>query len=160
MWWLKGILLCSLALIIYQDLKTRTILWVLLPITALAGGALHKAHTSWPLFGVHVGINLCLVAISIGILYLYARFKLKRPFLQETFGLGDALFFLVFAFLFPTITFLNFFVFSLLFSLIISLFLRKFRGTSTLPLAGYMGLFLIVVYCGFWLGVTPNIYTM
>lgn len=158
--WLNCILILCLSVIAYQDFKSKTVSWILFPILAIVGGIAHKHHATWIAFGISIGINLALVALVVLVLFLYAKYKINKPFLEAVFGLGDVLMLLAFAFLFPTLSFLNFFVFSLLFSLIISLFLRFNRGTSTVPLAGLIGLFLIAVYGLYWAGLTPNIYTM
>nr|WP_286943708.1 hypothetical protein [Allomuricauda sp.] len=69
---------------------------------------------------------------------------MKQKFLNHAFGLGDVLFLCAFAMGFPTVTFIILLVFSLLFSLIVCSVLKLFFELDTVPLAGLMGVFLIV----------------
>lgn len=157
---LKLSLAIALLLIVIQDFKHQLVWWFLFPIVALCGGWLFKNSVSWSDFGIQVSVNLSLILVIIGVLFLYSKWKLKRNFLNDTFGAGDLLFFLAFALCFPTLIFLNFFVFSLLFSMIISLFLRFRFGRVSIPLAGAMALFLLGVYLSSWLGWSPGLYQL
>ncbi|WP_348712023.1 hypothetical protein [Tenacibaculum sp. 190524A05c] len=65
--------------------------------------------------------------------------------LFEALGLGDILFFLVFAIGFPVETFLLLFITSLLFSLIIFISLKAKLRHKTVPLAGFQALFLFLI---------------
>ena len=157
---LKFTLAIALLLIVLQDFKHQLVWWFLFPIIGLCGGWLFKDAVSWSDFGIQILVNLVLILVIIGMLFLYSKWKLKRKFLNDTFGAGDLLFFLAFALCFPTLIFLNFFVFSLLFSMIISLFLRFRFGRVSIPLAGAMALFLLGVYLSSWLGWSPGLYQL
>jgi hypothetical protein len=89
--------------------------------------------------------------------YLYSKIKLQLN-LKETIGLGDILFFIAIALSFATITFIITFVFALMFSLLLHLVIKPNLQNKTVPLAGYMSLFYIVVFVGSWLGIINNVY--
>jgi len=80
--------------------------------------------TPWPVYGVNIGVNVGIVAFVIGIVYAYTAVRLKLNFWEEAFGLGDALFFLVFAISFPIASFIVLFVAGLFFSLVMGLYFR------------------------------------
>lgn len=153
-------LLLTLLLIVFQDFKSKAVWWFLFPMFAILGGYLFKSETSWVHYIQQIAINLGLIIVLIGLLYLYSRLRLKRQLINSAIGLGDLLFFAAFALSFPTLSFLNFFVFSLFFSLIISLLLRSKFGMHSIPLAGAMALFLIGVYLSNWLGWSPGLFQM
>ncbi len=159
---IKIILLVSLILILYQDIKQRQIWIILLPIFAITGGVLFYKSVVSELFYYSIPINLALVGILLLINYLFARFILKKSLFKEALGLGDLLFFIAFALSFPTLSFINFFVFSLLFSLVVhlvtSFFLNTRKHQNSIPLAGYMSFFLIGFYSCHWLGIYNNLY--
>jgi len=51
-------------------------------------------------------------------------------------------------------------VFSLIFSLILHLFLSRNSTLKTVPLAGYMSLFFACVYTSNWFGLINSVYTI
>ncbi|WP_299223275.1 hypothetical protein [uncultured Aquimarina sp.] len=105
-------------------------------------------------------MNTGLILSILLVLYLYTLIRIKRPFFKEVFGIGDALFFLALAIAFPTITFIILFVFSLLFSLGIWLIAKNNTKYNTIPLAGYMSLFLILIFMGSWITHKINLYLL
>lgn len=147
---LKIVILLLLTLIGFQDLKSRSVFWFLFPLVGICMAILFLKTTSYPVYGLNVGVNLGIVGFVLGILYTYTKLKLKLNFWKEAFGLGDALFFIAFAVSFPMVSFLVLFVGALLFSLVIGFFFQKQSKNYTVPLAGYMSLFLIVVFVGAW----------
>ena len=149
-----------LAAITYQDFKERQVTALLFLVAAVVMGILHFKQVSEILFLYNSFINLAFTIAIIAILFLYSKFKLKMSFLKEAFGLGDILFFIAFAFAFPTYTFIVLFVFSLFFSLIISVVLRKKITKNSIPLAGLMALFLIVIYSFSWITNGYNLYLL
>ena len=166
---IKIILLISLLLILYQDIKQRQIWVILLPIFAVTGSLLFYYSTMTSFFLYSILINLALVGVLILINYLFAKFILKMSLFKEALGIGDVLFFIAFAMSFPTISFINFFVFSLLFSLVLQMMLKLFSkekkqitedNFNTIPLAGYMSGFLIAIYSYHWLGFYQSIYLL
>ncbi|MCF6297760.1 MAG: hypothetical protein L3J08_07235 [Flavobacteriaceae bacterium] len=163
---IKTVLLISLLLIFYQDIKQRAVWIILLPVFAVTGAVLFYTETIADHFIYAVPINLTIVGVLILINYLFAKFILKKSLFKETLGVGDLLFFIAFALSFPTLSFINFFVFSLLFSLAVQMVLKLFtkeksnNTQKTIPLAGYMSVFLIAVYATHWLGFYKSIYLL
>lgn len=137
--------LVALLGICYQDVKQREVLWFLFPMVALSLGVLHYNQVMPTVFWIAVGMNMGCIGVIVLVLYAYAKWKLQVAFFQEAFGLGDLLFFIAFAIGFPTVTFVVLFVFALLFSLLLALFTSKNKPQYTIPLAGYMSFFLIVM---------------
>jgi len=141
---LKIILLVTLMFVIYQDLSTRTI-HVVLPIAIFVMGLLINSYVSH----LHVSTvlsNILFILINIGGLMLYTTLKAQKinnP-INKTLGLGDILFFIAITPLFNFKTFILFFVLGLMFSLITHGFSNIFKRIQTIPLAGYLALFLIL----------------
>lgn len=138
---LKILLVCILLLIFFQDVKKQMVSWFLFPVTAVLFGILHFFSVNEYSFYIAVITNFLIILIVLSVLFLYSRFKLKEKFVNGSFGLGDLLFFLALCFAFPTLTFTILFVFSVLFSLVLHLFLKKKYKFTTVPLAGFMALF-------------------
>ena len=104
-------------------------------------------------------MNFGVVLMILLVLQGYAKLKLKTN-LNTVFGLGDALFFLALCVSFPTVSFIIFFVFSLLFSLLLHFIFKNKAADKTVPLAGYMSLFFIGIYALDWLGFISNLYSV
>ncbi len=155
---LKGLILFNLGMIAYQDLKTRTVYWFLFPVLLVMLGMLHYKSVLPMHFTYAVGINLGVILLILTTLYIYTILRIKKPFFKEVFGLGDALYFLALAMALPTVTFIIVFVFSLLFSLLIWLILKKNSKYDTIPLAGYMSLFLMLIFTITWSSNSINLY--
>ena len=85
--------------------------------------------------------NSLLISTIVIILYVYTKLIAKIKFLNHSFGLGDLLFFYAISLGFPTLTFIILFTFSILFSCLVYFLFKK--NKSTVPLAGYMSLFLL-----------------
>ncbi len=146
-------------MVFFQDLKYRAVTWYVFPLlTFLVGYLFFNQVSTYDFFYTSVLYNELIVFSIMMVLFLYSKFKLKLNFFKEAFGLGDALFFILFAAAFPTVTFVILFVFSLLFSLVITVFYSKFRGQGTVPLAGLMSFFLLVTYVASWLSGSVNLY--
>ncbi|WP_109301628.1 hypothetical protein [Aquimarina sp. AU474] len=154
----KALIILNLGWIVYQDLKSRAVYWFLIPSLIVQLGYLHYTNVLQTNFLSAIIINIGIIFAIISILYLYAILKIKKPFFKEVFGLGDMLFFLALAIAFPTITFIVVFVFSLFFSLFLWLTFKNKSKYHTLPLAGYMALFLILILIGNWLTNAANLY--
>lgn len=158
----KCILLIGLAFIFYQDFIERRVWVFLFPIVAFCGSYLFYRNSNWEYYILCIFINITIVAVVLLINYLFARFILRKKFLKETLGLGDVFFFISFSLSFPTITFINFFVFSILFTFVFHIGLKYFLTlrAKTAPLAGCMSLFLMAIYLIHWLGFYTNIYLL
>ncbi len=143
---IKILTICILAVIVYQDLKDREVYGIAFPILMGLLGTLHYHHTIYIDFLYAILINIGLLIVIVGLLYLYTLIKLRKPFFKEVFGWGDLLFFMALAIGFPTVTFIIIFVFSLIFSLLVWLVIKNRADHNTVPLAGYMSVFLGVVF--------------
>ncbi|WP_298507499.1 hypothetical protein [uncultured Kordia sp.] len=145
--------------IFYQDIKERSVYWFLFPIVACAAGYLYFMNTFFDLFWRTIAVNLGIIMLILIVLQTYTKFKLKTS-LQKVFGLGDALFFLGLCVAFPIASFIIFFVFSLLFSLLLHVVLKNKIQETSVPLAGYMSVFFIGIYIMHWTALLPNMYSV
>lgn len=141
------IVLFSLCLIIfYQDLKYRGVSWpifVLLFATTIGLAIVNKVNL------IEIILNVSFVSIILATLFLYSFIKRKKVYniLKSDLGLGDILFFYAITPLLYSIWFQYFFVFGLLGSLILFLFFIKGNDNPTIPLAGYLAIFLLFLGC-------------
>ncbi|MDC6390956.1 general secretion pathway protein [Maribacter sp. PR1] len=156
---LKIALLVGLTLIFLQDLKDREVWWFLFPTVGLLMGGIHVMSTYMVMTYSHILMNLVLITAILLILWGYTRFITKSRFLNVSFGLGDLLFFYAFALGFPTVTFIVLFVASILVSLTWSLIYLKKNSKKTIPLAGLMSSFLILVYTLSLFTYSPALFT-
>ncbi len=141
MFFIKIAIVCVLGVITYQDLKDREVYGFVFPILMGLLGALHYQSVLDIHFYNALIMNGVILFFTIGLMYLYAVLRIKKPFFSEVFGIGDLLFFLALAIGFPTVTFTIILVFSLLFALIVWEVLKKNSKYTTIPLAGYMAIF-------------------
>jgi len=155
---LKGLIILNLGYITYQDVKSREVYWFLLPSLMLLLGTIHYKNVLKMHFISASIINIEIVFTILAVLYLYTVFVIKKPFFKEVFGIADALYFLALAIAFPTVTFIIIFVFSLIFSLLTWLILKDKSFYKTIPLAGYMSIFLVLIFAGNWLTSFINLY--
>lgn len=155
---IQFLILIPLSVITYQDFNERAVYWWLFPLTGFLQGFIFFKQTVPEYFSANILQNFCVVLGIIGILYLYAKFKLKLSLFKDAFGIGDALFFIAFAFSFPTQVFIILLSFSLIFSCIASLLF--FKNKKNIPLAGLMGIFLSLTYICSWLFNTINLYDL
>jgi len=157
---IKILLGLSLLIIIIQDFKSRQIWWFLPFLVGLLGGALYFETTLIELYFLNIYVNVLITTSVLLIIYLYNRVKLKMNFLKQVIGLGDIFFMLCFALLFPILSFLNFFSFAILFSLVFYVLLKNTFSKSNIPLAGCMSIFLLIVYICHWTGLYTKIYVL
>ncbi|MCK8522555.1 hypothetical protein M0D21_13305 [Aquimarina sp. D1M17] len=154
----KGLIVLNLGYITYQDLRSREVYWFLLPALIFLLGYLHFTNVLRLHFFNAIAINVSLVGLILGILYLYAWLIIKRPFFKEVFGFADGLYFLALAVAFPSVTFVIIFVFSLIFSLLVWLLMKHKSHHEGTPLAGYMAAFLLLIFIANWMSNTINLY--
>ena len=155
---LKLILLTAFVSVSYQDLKDRSVYWFLFPAIGICAGILFIMQTSTNLFLETLLFNLLFIGLLLGVIFLYASFKLKMK-LSDAFGLGDGLLFVALAFSFAQLTFIIVFVFGLVGSLLLHLVLKKSKSESV-PLAGYMSVFFALAYAAHWMGFLTTVYTL
>lgn len=146
-------------MVFLQDIKERQVYWFLFPIIAICSGILLYKNMLSDLFFLTLSINLIFVLVLFTIVFIYSKFKLKAS-IHETFGLGDALFFLAVTCTFSSVSFLILFVFGLLFSLVMHLVLKRNSKYNTVPLAGYLSLFFAIAYLAHWFGFLKTVYTI
>lgn len=155
---LKIGLILGLALIFLQDLRDREVWWFLFPVVGVLMGGIHLLSADFQVTTSHILINAILVTTIVTILGLYTRFIHGRAFLNVSFGLGDLLFFYAFALGFPTVTFIILFVASILVALLWSFVYLNRNSKGTIPLAGLMSSFLILVYASSFFMSTTTLF--
>ncbi len=132
--------------IFFQDIKTRMVYWLLYAIFGVLGFLIMIEHQVFISAINSSMINLSIILLVISTIFIYARLIMRKEFLN-TIGIGDLLLFFFLAFCFSNISFIILFVFSLLFSLILSILIKNKSDENTIPLAGYISLFFVFVYC-------------
>lgn len=142
---LNFLAISCLGLIVYQDYKSREVYWFLFPLLGLLLSVLFFKMTTMPIVLISILLNTILISLVIILLYLYTKVVSKTTFLNHSFGLGDVLFFYAFSLGFPSITFIILFTFSILFSTLLYFSFKRKMTIESVPLAGYMSLFLIFV---------------
>ncbi len=157
MTFIKIILITSLLIVFWQDLKVREVYWFLFPIVAFTSGTLLFSKMFSELFYITLVINISFVLILILVIFIYSKIKLKSS-IEKVFGLGDGLIFLALAFTFSSVSFLILFIFGLIFSLILHLVLKNKSEYTSVPLAGYLSLFFSISYISHWSGLLKTVY--
>ena len=136
-------------LIFYQDLKTRSVTWVLFPILAV-GGLLYSFYYSGSLEIVvkNFAMNIGFLFLQYLLLKIILTVKGKRESqLEKKIGWGDILFLLACASFFSPANFIIFYFLSLVFSLLFHFLFKlinKKNYQNTIPLAGFQALFLFL----------------
>ncbi len=155
----KFLLLFSLLIIFFQDIKLRKVYWFLFPLVGVCVGYLHYSNTLPELFLAYSASNLLFVSILLLIVLVYSKLKLKTQF-KKVFGFGDILMFIALSFSFAMVSFVYIFICSLIFSLITHLFVKNKKKADSVPLAGYMSIFFFLVFTGYWLGLINSVYSI
>ena len=146
MWIFQTAACLSFGIIAVQDIRDRMVTWVLFPLAGIFLALAHLQQTILPLFLISSATNILLVTAVLLLLWGYTRYIRKKAFLNTSFGLGDILFLYAFALGFPTLTFTVLFTAAMVFSLLAFVILQYFRKSETVPLAGFLGIFLIVLF--------------
>ena len=155
MWVINICISLTLGTITYQDLTSRSVYWYLFPLLACLGCYYHFNRSgSTTVTLLFIGLNLIIISSVLLCVWIYSRIKLKRK-LEDTFGLGDILFFIAMALCLPTPSFIITFCFSLILSLTLHLVFTK---EKTVPLAGFMSIHYMSVYLIDLMGVYPHIF--
>lgn len=140
MFFFQGVIIAILVAIAWQDFKERAVYAFFFPI--LIALLVFRAIFLDSFSLASCIINLGIIALQTSLLYLYLFLKEKvLPALENYIGLGDILFFIVLAFVFPPATFLLFQLGSFLITLI---FVFLFKEQKNIPLAGCQAILLIV----------------
>lgn len=138
-----------LAFVVFQDFKSKSISWYLLPMLLIVfiGNALLRIEVENLL--LFSGINLILVVTNLVGVFLLVWLKERKPIniIDSYLGLGDVLFFLVITTTFSPFNFVVFYLGSILIiTLIYGVIILINKEKKTLiPLAGAMSLLLMFV---------------
>ncbi len=150
-------IICILSiLIIWQDFKNRSLhLFLLIAFwgTTFLIGKDSLATSDYIL-------NIGFIALQLLILTIYFSIKEQKfiNIIDRYLGLGDILFFIGLAFLFPFASFVLFFLISIGFAILFSIIstIRKHSISNNIPLAGLMAIPLLCIICIQWIGqVSP-----
>lgn len=133
------------SIIAFQDIKARMVHWILFPFIGFLLALLHWENSSLDFFVLSLVSNLVVVSALLLILWIYTRLIRKKVFLNTSFGLGDILFLYAFSLGFPPMTFIVLLACAICFSLLAFIILNYFKKEETVPLAGFMGIFLMCV---------------
>lgn len=147
--------------IAFQDIKQREVWnYHFILLGALGTFLFYTNSLSIEFYLLSVLVNVLLVLLIL----ILTKISMKLIFKKENnyLGLGDVFFFFAFALSFPTLTFSNFFVFAILFTLVLHLLVKKRYKSNfkTIPLAGFMSLFLFCMYIAHWLKIYPSLYVL
>lgn len=131
-------------LILWQDQKDRAVHWGLFLIAGL--GALYMSILSQISMN-HLFSNLLFVGIvMLGLAgYIFLKTGKVFNFFKTHFGIGDVLFFIVTSPLFERENFILFFISGLVLSMLVFRVFKKSQKENTIPLAGYLSGYLIVL---------------
>lgn len=139
---LNILLVLTLLAVVYQDVKMRLI-HIALPIAILILGIALKKDV---LDIVEMGMSLLFLLLNFVVITIYFSIK-KRAFtnpFDSMIGWGDVVFLIALIPLFPFRSYLVFFVFGMLFSLLLFTVMRQLYPTqNTIPLAGYLSIFVL-----------------
>lgn len=132
-----------LLVIAVQDIRKRTIHLILLVLVFLFSLIIN--HFEKELELRFIVTNMVFIFLNISGLFLYYIIKTKRLLnpLKDKIGLGDVIFFIAITPLFNLNVFALFFIVSLAASLLLHIFISKKKKHQTVPLAGYLSIFLI-----------------
>lgn len=147
-----------LGVICYQDYKERAVYAFLFPVLGMSVGLLHSRFISSFFLLQSISFNMLLIALILGVLFLYSKFKIKKAFFKEVFGLGDAFMFIAMTFAFPTYTFLVLFSAGLIVVSVLNAILLSKEKHTTIPLAGQLAAYYGIVFIISWSTPSINLY--
>lgn len=141
---LHSIILVVLFIAFLQDWKFRAISWTIFPLLFGATVTLFFINEKpWQI----LCLNLLFIALVFTALFLYVAIKRKKfvNLFRADLGLGDVLFLIGVAPLFWMQNFILFFITGMFFAAIFQLLVNRWKPSQTIPLAGYLSLYLIVL---------------
>ncbi len=148
-----------LGAICLQDFRERKVYWFLFPFLGMVLCTIYYGvAVDSIVFLLNIALNMIFMVVVVLLIFLYAKIIAKQKFVNHSLGLGDMLFFVAIALGFPTVTFLILFVNALLFSLLGFLVLKGRLHQPTVPLAGFMSVFFIVLLGYSLFFKTPSLY--
>jgi len=126
----------------FQDWKSRSIhIGILVSLAVITSTIFYQMSVDWKI----VGLNLAFITVVMGGLVLYIAFKEGRfiNIFKAHFGIGDVVFFIAVSPLFSNENFILFFISGMILSACTHLIVSKSKGESTIPLAGYLSIYLV-----------------
>lgn len=156
---LELLLVIVLGILFYQDVKERKVSLGVLLLGLITGGMLNYLCQPTIVFLYNTMVNCIFIALVFGILWGYAKLKMKKQ-IFEVFGKGDLMFFVLLAVSLPILSFLMVFIFSIIFALVVFLIFKSQFKEKTVPLAGLQSLFFILVLLVNKFMDTIQLYTM
>ena len=138
-----------LAMIAWEDFAERQVHWSYFPILAGAGGVhTFQALHSMGKLAMYAGCNLAFLIIQFLLFrsYFLIRKTAMVSIIDRKIGWGDIFFLLAAAFFFSPMNFIWFYLYSLLFSLMVSLLWSRYKRSAfrSIPLAGLQSVFLLL----------------
>lgn len=143
------ILIILLVGISYQDIRSRQIHIFLLSLLLLITVILNYLTKDINYIDTIKIIGFVLINITGLFVYYSIKFRQLINPIDKFLGLGDIIFLIAVSPLFTLNKFILFFVTGLLFSLFTHLIIKNFSEKKTIPLAGYLSIYLLV-----FMGVT------
>lgn len=141
-------IIAMLLLVTYQDHRYRAVIWLVFPALTVLFSV--EAFSSPGFSPEHIVLNAIFLLILLGVLTLYFSLRARRPvnITRAYLGWGDILFLASLCFLFSPLSFLAFYMLSLLGTLVWVLAVYGIRGTKpvTIPLAGIQAFILALVF--------------
>ena len=141
---LHTIILLGLFACVYQDIKDRMIhvLWFVVIFSATISVNYVFANNWFDTL-----LSLIFLGVNVSVLFVYISLKNKKitNILETHLGLGDILFFIAVIPLFSVRNFVLFFILGMFVSMTLHLLFNRFQKHLTIPLAGYLSLFLISI---------------
>ena len=128
---LKISIIILLVSIFMQDLKSRSVSIMLFITLGVLMTILHYKNISKTEFIYYITFNISIVFIVMSVLYAYSRLKMSKN-IQEVFGMGDFMFFIIMAIGLPAVSFLVLFSFSILFSGVVYFIFKKRKSRTGL----------------------------
>lgn len=136
-------LIILLLWVVYQDFKSRQVHVFLL--IALFGVTILINYLTKNLNYIEIVKIAGFIALNIIGLVIYFSIKSRAIInpIDKFLGLGDIIYLVSIAPLFTLNKFIIYFIMGLLFSLIVHVLFKKFFNDKTIPLAGYLSIYLI-----------------
>lgn len=131
-------------LVLFQDYRKRMIHLFLPVVVFLLGLLINYSSESLELVSIVYNCSFILVNFTGLVLYFSIKDRSFANPIDTQIGLGDLVFFVAITPLFNLKTFVLFFVFGLVFSLLLHATMLVFKKVKTIPLAGYLSLFLVL----------------
>ena len=147
-----------LGIVLWQDLKDRAVHWVLfLGVCSAASYLFYVSNLPIQVLVVNF-IFLALLMAGLGA-YLFLKEGRLFNFFKTHFGIGDLVFFIAIAPLFEPQKFVLFFISGMVLSGLFHFIISRKKENSTIPLAGYLSGYLILLIGLKLLGITEPFYT-